>query len=87
MGFPGGASGKEPVCQCRRLRSAGRSLAWEDAREGGYSSPLQSACLQNPWTVEPGGLRSMGSQGVGQTEVTKYTEKQNIFSARHEFPC
>ena len=21
MGFPGGASGKEPVCQCRRLKS------------------------------------------------------------------
>ena len=23
MGFPGGASGKEPVCQCRRLKSLG----------------------------------------------------------------
>ena len=25
MGFPGGASGKEPICQCRRLKRRGFS--------------------------------------------------------------
>ena len=34
MGFPGGASGKEPACQCRRLKSCGFDLwvgkmAWQ----------------------------------------------------------
>ena len=23
MGFPGGTSGKQPICQCRRLKRAG----------------------------------------------------------------
>jgi len=26
LGFPGGASGKEPTCQCRRLRDEGGSI-------------------------------------------------------------
>ena len=28
-------------------------------------NPLQYSCLENPWTEEPGGLQSMGSQRVG----------------------
>ena len=28
----------------------------------GNSNPLQYSCLENPWTEEPGGLQSMGSQ-------------------------
>ena len=34
MGFPGGASGKEPVCQCRRCKETWvPSLSWEDPLE------------------------------------------------------
>ena len=29
---------------------------------GGHGSPLQYPCLENPWTEEPSGLQSMGSQ-------------------------
>ena len=34
---------------------------------GGRGHPLQYSCLENeyPWTEEPGGLQSMGSQTVG----------------------
>ena len=28
----------------------------------GNGNPLQYSCLENPWTEEPGGLQSMGSQ-------------------------
>ena len=47
MGFPGGSSGKEPACQCRRHRSGldpwiGRSPG------GGNGNPLQYSCLENP---------------------------------------
>ena len=33
---------------------------------GGHGDPLQYSCLENeyPWTEEPGGLQSMGSQTV-----------------------
>ena len=59
MGFLGGASGKEPTCQCRRpgfhpwvgidpemkmeMETHSSILAWKI-----------------PWTEEPGGLQSMG---------------------------
>ena len=37
-GFPGGASGKEPTCQCRRVRNVGlipwvRKIPWRRARQ------------------------------------------------------
>ena len=44
MGFPGGASGKEPTCQCRRpkILRLGRFPG------GGHGNPLQYSCLENP---------------------------------------
>ena len=30
----------------------------------GHGHPLQYSCHENPWTEEPGGLLSMGSQRV-----------------------
>ena len=32
----------------------------------GNGKPLQYSCLGNPWTEEPGGLQSMGSQSQTQ---------------------
>ena len=29
-------------------------------------NPLQYSCLESPWTEEPGGLQSMGSQSQAQ---------------------
>ena len=54
QGFPAGASGKEPTCQCRRHRDEnliqGRSPV---ARHGTHSSIL---AWRNAWTEESGGL-------------------------------
>ena len=36
----------------------------------GNVTPLQSSCLEIPWTEEPGGLPSMGSQRVGHDWAT-----------------
>ena len=33
----------------------------------GNGNPLQHSCWRIPWTEEPGGLQSMGSQGSGMT--------------------
>ena len=59
-------SDKESACQCRRHRrrrfipGSGRSLEESIAT---HSSILDRRI---PWTDEPGGLQSMGSQRVGQ---------------------
>ena len=47
MGFPGGISGKEPACKCRRHETWVRSLGWEDSPRGRHGNPLQYSCLEN----------------------------------------
>ena len=47
MGFPGGSRGKEPTCQCRRLKRQGldpwvRKIPWRRA-----CNPLQYSFLEN----------------------------------------
>ena len=45
MDFPGGTSGKEPACQCRRHKKF-----WFDpwVRKVPHGYPLQYSCLENP---------------------------------------
>ena len=38
---------------------------------GGHGNPLQYACLENPWTEEPGGLQ-WGHKELDMTEVTEH---------------
>ena len=45
-----------------------QSLGWEDPLEKGMSTHSNILAWRNPWTEEPGGLQSTGSQRVGQTE-------------------
>ena len=47
-GFPGGTSGKEPACQCRRQRDMGPIPGLGRSSEGGHGNPLQYSCLENP---------------------------------------
>ena len=42
-----------------------RSLSWEDAMEKGMATHSSILPWRIAWTVEPGGLQSMGSQRVG----------------------
>ena len=63
FGFTGGPDGKESTCEAGDLGSIpglGRYPGVE------YGNPLQYSCRgESPWTEEPGGLQSMGSQRVG----------------------
>ena len=43
----GCASGKEPACQCRRLRVAGSIPGLGRSPGGGHGYPLQYSCLEN----------------------------------------
>ena len=60
MGFPGGTGGREPTCQCRRcgFHPWVGKIPCRRTRQP-YSSAL---AWRSPWTEEPGGLQSIGSQ-------------------------
>ena len=42
-----------------------QSLGWEDALEESMATHSNILAWRIPWTEEPGGLQSMGSQRVG----------------------
>ena len=48
MGFPGGASGKEDTCQCRRHEQHGFDLWVGKISWSGNGTALQYSCLENP---------------------------------------
>ena len=66
MCFPGGASGKEPTCQCKRHKRRGFD-PWigKIPLEEGMTAHSSNLAWRIPWTEKPGGLESMGSQRVG----------------------
>ena len=65
MGFPGGASGKELPCQCRRhkRRMCDPWVGVIPLEEGVAAHSSILAC-SIPWTEAPGGLQTMRSQRV-----------------------
>ena len=54
LGFPGGASGKEPVFQCKRhKRDRAGSVPGSGRSPGGENdNPLQYSCLEKPMDRE-----------------------------------
>ena len=76
MGFPGGASGKEPICQywSRKRRDTGLIPGSGRSVGGEHTNLLQDSCLEVPWTEEPGGLSPWGSKD----SATHTPQKCNI---------
>ena len=67
---------KEPTCQCRRCRFdpwVGK-IPW---RRKWQPSPVLAWRI--PWTEEPGGLQSTGSQGLDMTDHTYVPRYSNLF--------
>ena len=50
-----------PAMQATRVQSLGQ----EDPLEKGLATHYSILAWRIPWTEEPGGLQSLGSQGVG----------------------
>ena len=87
MGFSGGSAGKESACQCRRCGVW--SLGWEDPLEKRMATHSNILPGEIPWTEEPGGLQSMGSQRVRRDWVTHthtHTDGVIIFSCHSPVP-
>ena len=84
LGFPGGAGGQEPACQCRRLKRWGFD-PWVGniLLEEGMAPHSSNLAWRSPWTEEPGGLQSMGLQRVGHDWVTNtHTNPAMSFGSR-----
>ena len=64
MGFPGGASGKEPTCQCRRHRRCESDPWFRKVPGGGRGNPPSILAWRIPRTEEPGGQQSIESQSL-----------------------
>ena len=54
------------------------SLAWEDPLEEKMATHSSILAWKIPWTEEPGGLQSMGSQRVRHNLATKQQQLQRI---------
>ena len=64
MGFPDGSAGKELACNAGDIGSLGRSLGREDPLEKEMATHSSILAWRVLWTEEPGGLQSVGSQGI-----------------------
>ena len=64
--FPGGASGKEPACQCMRHKRHGLD-PWVEKipLEEGMATHSSIFAWRIPWKEEPGGLWPIALQRVG----------------------
>ena len=66
-GFPGGGGGNELSANAGDVRDVGSISGLGRSLGRGHSNSLQDSAWRIPWTEEPGGLQSMGSQRVGTT--------------------
>ena len=53
-----------------------RSLGWEDLLEKEMATPSSILAWRIPWTEEPGGLQSTGSQTDGHDQAGTHTHRQ-----------
>ena len=56
--LPGGLSGKEPACQCRRHRGAGSIPGREDPLEEGMATYSSILAWRIPWAEEASRLQA-----------------------------
>ena len=83
-GFPGGASGKESACQCRRCKRPGfepwvRKIPWRK-KTATHSSIL---AWKIPWTEKLGGLQSTELERVEHNWVRTHTHTDYLPYSKH----
>ena len=62
------------------------SLSWEDSQRRAWKPTPIFLPGEFPWTKEPGGLQSRGSQRVGHNWVTKHTDSLQFSEQLFPFP-
>ena len=76
MGFPGGASGKEPTCNAGDIRDGVSILGQKTLLEEDTANSILAWRI--PWTEEPGMLQSIGSQSRTQLKRLSMHVQNNI---------
>ena len=64
---------KNPPADARDISSMGSILGWEDPLEKEMATHSSILAWGIPWTEEPGGLQSTGSQKTNTTEATEHS--------------
>ena len=75
MVFPCGSAVKNPAAMQETQEICIRFLGQEDPQEEEMETHSSTLARKIPWTEEPGGLHSMGSQRVGRDRVTEHKPK------------
>ena len=70
--FPGGTVVRNPPAMQEILEAWVWSLGWEDPLEEEMATHSSIFAWKIPWTEEPGGLQSMGSQSLRHNLVTEH---------------
>ena len=73
--IPGGSDGNESACNGETWV---QSLGWEDPLEKGMATHSSILAWRIPWTEEPSGLQSMGSQRANTTEQLTHTHTPSL---------
>ena len=68
-GFPAGSVVKNPPAMQETQETQVQPLGWEDPLEKETATHSSIPAWEIPWTEEPGGLQSTGSQ-KGQTQLS-----------------
>ena len=55
-----------------------QSLGWEEPLEKSMETPSSILAWRIPWTVEPGGLQSLGLQRFGHNWATDYSSLLSV---------
>ena len=88
QGFPGGTSGKEPACQCRRHETGSIPGSRRSPGEGNVN-PLQYSCLENSidrgaWQATVHGVAKSQTQlkqlSTHASTKTVYLNRSKLFS-------
>ena len=80
MRFPGGSDGKESACNAEDL---GSIPGWERSPREGKATHSSILAGRIPWTEEPDGLQSMGSQRVGHDKC----DLAHVCVHTHKYIC
>ena len=72
-GLPGGTSGKEPSCQCWRVKDVDLIPGPGRSPGGGHGNPLQCSCLENPH-----GQRSLAGYSPRRCRESSRTARLNL---------
>ena len=85
LGFLDGAVVKNPPASAADARDRGSIPGLERSPGKGNGNLLEHSCWRIPWTEEPGGLQSMGSQRVEHDWVTEDALMQGSHEAGFSF--